>query len=113
MSDERRMTLAITAGFGLATALSVLTGTVPFVPSILTLVAGAIYTIIAVRDMKRHDTSERTQMSIRCVLGFHFWWLKAMTPQEINECCNYGAPWPSLVQVCLRCHKEKAAHVAK
>ncbi len=57
MSDERRMALAITAGFGLATALSVLTGIIPFVSSILTLVAGAIYTIIAVRDMKRHTTT--------------------------------------------------------
>ena len=46
-------------------------------------------------------------MNLRCMLGAHFWWLKAMTPHEIIECGN-GAPWPPLVEVCLRCGKERS-----
>lgn len=49
-------------------------------------------------------------MNLRCLLGAHFWWLKAMTPLEIRECVECGAPWPALVEVCLRCKKERPRH---
>ncbi len=48
-------------------------------------------------------------MNIMCLLGAHFWWLKAMTPMEIEQCVNAGAPWPPLTEICLRCKKERRA----
>ena len=30
-----------------------------------------------------------------------------MMPHEIDECVNYGRPWPELVEVCMRCKKER------
>lgn len=48
-------------------------------------------------------------MNLYCLFGFHYWWIKAMTPKEIEECCNYGAPWPQgITEICLRCGKERA-----
>lgn len=47
-------------------------------------------------------------MNIRCFLRPHFWWLKAMTPAEINACINAGATWPPLIEICLRCEKERS-----
>jgi hypothetical protein len=49
-------------------------------------------------------------MNWRCALGIHFWWIKAMTPYEIRECTEAGAPWPELTEICLRCRKERPSH---
>jgi hypothetical protein len=50
-------------------------------------------------------------MNWRCWFGGHMWWAKAMTPQEIDECVNAGAPWPPLTEICMFCRKERTPDI--